>query len=524
MGYEYILIAVAILVPLGLLGVFKSDHLGAAHAVDKKASLPGAFMDPSTSKSKKKKPKKKSVGAKGSSTACSVHNSGDQGQESDESEEVQPAVQPPIKSAHVSVTAAKKGNGKKTSSATHAPASAQGNNTSHQSSAVTTSTSSHSIDSGKSSKNKDQAPTSSTLSNTSNSNSSSSSTTHTTNVSKTVKPASVESWKKQKQEQQKELLAKQQETLQFASAAARNASSSTDSSLHIASIPGPGAMGNKKKSNRGHAGSGLSHAEFPTLSRPAPAPAPVPKQAKPPKQKKEAVKAPEPVVIQAQEESEEEEEEKEEESEEEEGSVEEYDAKVSQEEQATQAEKEDEWTTVSSTQSRSGGIDFSKPMDPWVAQQQRQKLELIAAADPHGEQTEKFARVLSIKPTVKEERIREAIPDGFTTQKSRSGGSSGGSSQHQSAELSKKQRENLAKAAKKKEEKAAMDAVQEQRRLEHLRQVKAEKMKEFYRAQTRKQTPVESRWDAPKNTAPSSSNSGGGMSSQVNNKGQLAWD
>ncbi|KAK3809791.1 MAG: hypothetical protein JOS17DRAFT_764708 [Linnemannia elongata] len=58
-------------------------------------------------------------------------------------------------------------------------------------------------------------------------------------------------------------------------------------------------------------------------------------------------------------------------------------------------------------------------MDPWVAQRQRQLQDEIAAADPHGEQTTQFARVLSIKPAAKEERFREAIPDGFSVQKSK---------------------------------------------------------------------------------------------------------
>lgn len=91
--------------------------------------------------------------------------------------------------------------------------------------------------------------------------------------------------------------------------------------------------------------------------------------------------------------------------------------------------------------------------------------------------------------------------------------------------MTKKQRENLAKAAKKKEEKAAQDAIQEQRLKEHMRHVKAEKMKDFYKAQTRKSAPVDSRWNAPKQPQqPSSSAVSGGMSAQVNEKGQLIWD
>ncbi|CAO3564611.1 unnamed protein product [Mortierella alpina] len=322
-------------------------------------------------------------------------------------------------------------------------------------------------------------------------------------VTSKSKAASVENWKKQRQEQQREILAKQQEPLRFASAAAKNSSASA-SSPHISSIPGPGAMGNNKKKNRSNAGSGLSHAEFPSLSRPEPV-APAPKQPKQPKKAKDVVKKPDPVPepTSASENSEDEDDEEEEKEQHEEEEQEEE--QVSREVRDAADEDQDEnWTTVN-TQSRSGGIDFSKPMDPWVAQQQRAKQERIAAADPHGEQQAQFARVLSIKPTVKEDRIREAVPDGFSVQKTRTGGSSGGSS-YQSAEVTKKQRENLAKAAKKKEDKAAMDAMQEKRRQEHMRQVKAEKMKEFYRSQSKKQAPyVESRWDVPKNTAPSSS-------------------
>jgi ribosomal protein L32E len=69
-----------------------------------------------------------------------------------------------------------------------------------------------------------------------------------------------------------------------------------------------------------------------------------------------------------------------------------------------------------------------------------------------------------------------------------------------------------------------MDALQEKRRKEHMRQVEAEKMKQFYRSQSRKSTPVESRWDVPKSSNVSSSTVSGGMSSQVNDKGQLIWD
>lgn len=171
-------------------------------------------------------------------------------------------------------------------------------------------------------------------------------------------------------------------------------------------------MGNNKKKNRsGAAGSGLSHAEFPTLSRPEPAKA-EPKEPKAPKQKKPKDVAPAPAPVPKEEpvvaSSDEEEQEKEPVL-----SESEHELESEQEQEQVQ----DEWTTVASNPSRSGGIDFSKPMDPWVAQQQKQKLERIAAADPHGEQSTQYARVLSIKPTVKEQAIREAIPDGFSTQK-----------------------------------------------------------------------------------------------------------
>ncbi|KAF9357202.1 hypothetical protein BGX26_004075 [Mortierella sp. AD094] len=494
MGYEYILIVAAILIPLGLFSVLRGEHTAGAHPIDKKTSLPGSFGDSTSSKSKKKK--KKGATAKGGSTQT-AGNSAKKEQDSSDSEVEVKAVAQPAKKNNVAATPAKSGKG----------LNEKAIKASNDNSNLSTSNKSNNDNTNKS-KSKDSTVDLPTAPSTSG--------RIVSDANKTAKPTSVENWKKQKQGQQKELIAKQQEQLQFASAAAKNASS--DSSPHITSIPGPGAMGNNKKKNRSNAGSGLSHAEFPALSRPEPAPAP-PKQPKQPKQKKEPVKKPEakpvPEINQSEEEKEEEEEEEEEEDNQEshlQASNPDDDASRDYKE-----EKEEEWTTVNSTQSRSGGIDFSKPMDPWVAQQQRQRLERIAVADPHGEQAENFARVLSIKPTVKEENIREAIPDGFQTQKSRSTGSSGGSIQYQSAELTKKQRENLAKAAKKKEEKAAMDAMQEKRRLEHLRQVKAEKMKEFYRAQTRKQTPVESRWDAPKTTAPSSS-------SQVDNKGQLVWD
>jgi hypothetical protein len=56
-----------------------------------------------------------------------------------------------------------------------------------------------------------------------------------------------------------------------------------------------------------------------------------------------------------------------------------------------------------------------------------------------------------------------------------------------------------------------------------MRQLEAEKMKQFNRSQSRKQ-PVESRWDVPKGSGVTSSTVSGGMSAQVNEKGQLVWD
>ncbi|KAG0366502.1 hypothetical protein BC939DRAFT_247436 [Gamsiella multidivaricata] len=490
MAYEYILIIAAILIPLGLFGILKGGPASELHLNQKKTTTPGAFGESTTSKSKKKKSKKKTGTIKESIITQISGNSAEKEQDSDDSGQGKKTTPQPARKTNALPENATKNSGNKDVAAQAASSSPK---------------SLKPLDIQDASKNGTEQPTAPSSSGAG------------ASVSKTTKAMSVESWKKVKQEQQKEQLAKQQEQLQFASAAAKNASwSPLDSSLHIASIPGPGAMGNNKKKNRGNAGSGLSHADFPSLARPQPSPAPTPKQPKLPKQKKEAEKKPDPLAellpepepeaAQAQEEND---------SEEEQPDDDDTDAS-----QDDNKQEEDEWKTVSSTQTRSGGIDFNKPMDPWVAQQQRQKLERVAVADPHGEQTERFARVLSIKPTVKEERIREAIPDGFTAQKSRTvGGSSGGggSSQYQSTELTKKQRENMAKAAKRKEEKAAADAAQEQRRQEHMRQVKGEKMKEFYRAQTRKQTPVESRWDVPKASAPSSS-------AQASSKDQLIWD
>ncbi|KAG0252692.1 DEAD (Asp-Glu-Ala-Asp) box polypeptide 59 [Mortierella polycephala] len=500
MSYEYILLAAAIIIPLSLFNVFKSDHGSGIALADKKTSLPGAFGDMGSSKSKKKRSKKKNS-SKGSSTAATqVNNStAEQDQGSSESEAEEKVLAQVVKKSDSPATNSRK---KKKGSVAAAGSAVNGDN----------SNSSSGTNKGSSASKAESVPSPATHSPTN-----SDSKDNSSNSNK-PKPTSVESWKKQKQEQQREFLTKQQQPLQFASAAAKNSSlsSSPSSSPHIASIPGPGNMGNNsKKKNRSHAGSGLSHAEFPTLSRPEPAPAPAPKQPKPKKEKKEATRKPMPEP-EPESEPESEAEVQVEENEEDEEEEVEHD-----EPQQPQDSDENEWTTIDSAQGRSGGIDFSKPMDPWVAQQQRQRLERVAVADPHGEQSSQFARVLSIKPTVKEERIREAIPDGFTTQKSRSAGSSVGSSSYQSAEMTKKQRENLAKAARKKEEKAAMESVQEQRRKEHMRQVKAEKMKEFYKAQTRKQQAPESRWDVPKDTAPSSSTVSGGMSSEVNHKGQL---
>ncbi|KAF9319689.1 hypothetical protein BG003_008489 [Podila horticola] len=497
MGYEYALLAAAIIIPLGLLSFLKGDPFDPAF-VSQKNSLPGAFGSDNSSKAKKKKSKKKKTtnGANGAANAS----------DDSEPEEVPAvAISSARKDDFQTVSSKKnKNKGNKNSS------SSSGSGGSVQASSLTTA-----------------APTSASLSSatittTATSTKGPSKTTNNASTSPSSSSApltSIEKYRQQKLDQHKQQLA-QQEPLKFAQAASQNAHQSP-SSANVASIPGPGAMGNNKKKNSrsGVAGSGLSHAEFPTLARPEPIKA-APKEPKAPKQKKPKEVAPAPVPVPKEEpvvaSSDEEEQE-------EEPVLSESEHEFEPEQE--QEQEQDEWTTVASNPSRSGGIDFSKPMDPWVAQQQKQKQERIAAADPHGEQTTQYARVLSIKPTVKEQVIREAIPDGFSTQKSRSSGSSSAPRQYQSEEVTKKQRENLAKAAKKKEDKAAQDAVQEQRLKDHMRQVKAEKMKEFYKAQTRKQAPVESRWNAPKQPQqPSSSTVSGGMSAQVNEKGQLIWD
>lgn len=190
-------------------------------------------------------------------------------------------------------------------------------------------------------------------------------------------------------------------------------------------------MGNNKKKNRGQAGAGLSHAEFPSLSRPEPAPTPAPKQPKQKKDKKDKVAVKpepvpepksEPVPVQESEDESDEDESDDKDQQMRDDQLMAQQLAWSDGEAEQEGEEEDEWTTVSGNGAapvRSGGIDFSKPMDPWVAQRQRQLQDDIAAADPHGEQTTQFARVLSIKPTVKEDRLREAIPDGFSVQKSK---------------------------------------------------------------------------------------------------------
>lgn len=382
MGYEYILLAAAIIVPLGVFSILKSGD-STPKGLATTSSLPGAFGDSSPSKSKKKKQKKKSGAAKNTTLS----------EKQDESEESEPEVAAPPAPASKKETRVETPSSKK--SAVKETKGSVGNGATNKKAGTT-------VEASKSKNSTPAAPSPATP--TSSSPATTPAKTIASDLSKndskkantdnnTVKPASVENWKKQKQEQNKELLTKQQEQLRFAAAAAKNADHSSSSS-NITSIPGPGAMGNSKKKNRSNASAGLSHAEFPVLGTPEPK-QPKPKIAKQPTPAKVV-----PQIAQH---------ENEEESSEEEN--------VSEEEQ--EEEEEEEWTTVekSTPPARSGGIDFSKPMDPWVAQQQQQKLERIAAADPHGEQTTQFARVLSIKPTVKEERIREAIPDGFSTQK-----------------------------------------------------------------------------------------------------------
>ncbi|KAF9356529.1 hypothetical protein BGX34_009882 [Mortierella sp. NVP85] len=478
MGYDYVLPIFILILTAGAFYAFSGDRISRV-ASSSKASLPGAFSD-STIKAKKKKPKKKSASHKSGST---VTESVETEEGRDESEDDTKASVKLTRDRKVTSAAEAKAGKKKVSPSS---VSVKSNDTNSEKGSTTTSL----------------AVSASSASEVTHSNNNNiiniNSNNNSNNNSKTGKPSSVENWKAAKQGEKKEQLAKQQENLQFAAAARSTTPSSIDSSLHIASIPGPGALGKKGRNNTG---SGLSHTDFPVLARPQPTSSAVPRQPKPSKQEKEVLKKPsfEPV-------------------DEPEGSIqfvgddsdEEGDGDDEEREEEEKAHRDsdndddDDETKVLSTESRSSGIDFNKPMDPWVAQQQRQRLERIATADPHGEQTEKFARVLTIKPVVKDERIFEPIPDGFAVQKSRAGGGSSGGSGHQPTELTKKQRENMARAAKKKEEKAALDALQEQRRKDHMKQVKGERMNEFYRAQARKQAP-ESRWNTPKSTAPASS-------------------
>jgi hypothetical protein len=430
MGYEYILLAAAIIVPLGIFSIFKGDPTGAVQVGnEKRSSLPGAFgNDNNTSaKSKKKKSKKKNKGANTATTGVTGAAAGnDDNDESSESE---------VEEKKTMTRQNKKSNSSPTQvvpPTKKANNNSKGSNTTHSSS----SPSAASIPSSNNKPNSGSSQESAKAKSNNNNNSNTASKKTTVASAPTVtapssaatgnKATSVEDWKKQRQAEQREILAKQQETLQFSSAASKN-TSSFSSSPNVTSIPGPGAMGNNKKKNRGQAGAGLSHAEFPSLSRPEPAPAPAPKQPKQKKDKKDKVAVkPEPVPEPQPEPVQESEDESDEDNKEQQMRDDQLMAQqlawsegdAEQEEE----EEEDEWTTVSgngAAPARSGGIDFSKPMDPWVAQRQRQLQDDIAAADPHGEQTTQFARVLSIKPSVKEERSREAIPDGFSVQKSK---------------------------------------------------------------------------------------------------------
>ncbi|KAF9427999.1 hypothetical protein BGZ94_003636, partial [Podila epigama] len=506
MGYEYVLLAAAIILPLGLFSILKGDPSDPASFATQKSKLPGAFTDGSnTSKSKKKKNKKKNK-----SNVNGVAEASDDS-EADEKSVASVAVTTATKSESQTVISKKNKKGKGGSGGDNKETAFVPSQSTAAPTSLTSTTSNNKANNNNNTKN-----------------SSKSTTSAATSSSPTSAPlTSIEKFKLQKEEEKKQQrleLAKQQEPLKFAQAASHNAHQSS-SSPNIVSIPGPGAMGNNKKKNRsGAAGSGLSHADFPSLARAEPAKPVATKEPKAPKQKKQKEPVKPAVVVPAPpeviEESSEDEDEDEKVPSEHEQEVEHVE---SESEEEDKEEEEDEWTTVpgSAAPARSGGIDFNKPMDPWVAQQQKQKLERLQAADPHGEVTTQFARVLSIKPTVKEQAIREAVPDGFSVQKSRSGGSSSaGSRQYQSEEISKKQRENLAKAAKRKEEKAAQDALQAERLKAHMRQVKAEKMKDSYKAQTRKQAPVESRWTVNKQPQqPSSSTVSGGMSAGVNEKG-----
>ena len=517
MGYDYVLPIFILILTVGAFYAFSGDRISRV-ASSSKASLPGAFSD-SAIKAKKKKPKKKSASHKSGST---IRDSVETEEGRDESEDDTKA--PVNLTGDRKVTSGTETKaGKKKVSPSPSSVSVKSNDTNSEKGSTTTSL----------------AVSASSASEVNHSNNNNiiniNSNNNSNNNSKTGKPASVENWKAARQGEKKELLAKQQENLQFSAAARSTTPSSIDSSLHIASIPGPGALGKKGRNNTA---SGLSHTDFPVLARPQPTSSAVPRQPKPSKPKEEVLKKPsfEPVdepegsIQFVGDDSDEEDDDDDEEGEEEE--------KAHQDPDNDDDDDDDDETKVLLTESRSSDIDFNKPMDPWVAQQQRQRLERIATADPHGEQTEKFARVLTIKPVVKDERIFEPIPDGFAVQKckqyfalcildaalpllnteqdingvcaylicnlARAGGGSSGGSGHQPTELTKKQRENISRAARKKEEKAALDALQEQRRKDHMKQVKGEKMNEFSRAQARKQAP-ESRWNTPKSTAPASS-------------------
>ncbi|KAG0212367.1 hypothetical protein BGX31_001512 [Mortierella sp. GBA43] len=483
MQFDYVLLAVLILIPLGLFRIFRSDPLPGLGSTPGKASLPGAFGD--STKAKKKRAKKKGGANKSGHSTTEPAEPEQESQDESESEPVATIQSQSSESRDVTMATDSKKAGKKKVSPSSV--SVKSNDTNSEKGSTTTSL----------------AVSASSASEVNHSNNNNiinvNSNNNSNNNSKTAKPTSVENWKRTHQGQQKEQLAKQQELLQFAAAASKNVTpSSVDPSLHIASIPGPGATGSDNKKKRNNAGSGLSHTDFPILARPQPTSSAAPRQPKPLKQKKEVSKnrgiepvdEPKRSLVQPGVGGDDEMDEDDEEYEDEE------------EQRDKDGDKEYDETRTNSAESRSGGIDFDKPMDPWVAQKQREMLERVSDADPHGERTEKYARVLSIKPAAKDERISEPIPDGFEVQRSRVGGGSSGYSSQPPAELTKKQRENLARTAKKKEEKAAADALQEQRRRDHMKQLKGEKMREFYHAQ-RKQAP-ESRWKAP-NTAAASS-------------------
>ncbi|KAG0239124.1 hypothetical protein BGW41_007895 [Actinomortierella wolfii] len=502
MSYDYLLLAVTIFVPLGLFTLLRSEKGLPSPAADGATKVPGGFGTASNSKSKKKKNKKKNAAAaatSGATASTGGNKDGDDDGESDEGED----------------NDAKMNKKNDDSKATNNKAAVNTKEAKATGSSVSLGSTSTTPSNRKKNKKSQFAPVES--------------------VAELERRAAAIS------------TSKTPDQLRFSAAAAAAvpapSTTSTVSSITGVSVPGPGAtsaLGKGRKKGAGGHGSGLSHADFPTLEAAAKKKPDVSQTSKqPPKAlHHDMLPATRSATIARidQSDSEEEEQTKAQTNEDDVQDEEEEEEEEEEETEEKEQEETDEWQTVGkrsespSTQSAPSAIDFNKPMDPWVAQQQRERLARIQEADPHGENTIKVARVLSIKPAAKEERYREPVPEGFQTQKSRSSTGSGSNSYSASNEpLTKKQRENLARAARKKEEKAAMDALQEQRRKEHLRRVEAERMKEFYRNQTRSRAAAAqaapSKWgQGQQQRSASNSTVSGGMSAQLNEKGQLVWD